>query len=60
LLAFVLRNVREEETASICDQLGITSNHLWVILHRARNQLRASLRPDWLPAAHRVRQAASA
>jgi len=58
--AFVLRNVREEETESICHQLGVTSNHLWVILHRARKQLRAALQPDWFPAGGGARHAASA
>jgi RNA polymerase sigma-70 factor, ECF subfamily len=47
--AFVLRNLREEDTESICRQMGVTSNHLWVILHRARAQLRASLQPHWFP-----------
>jgi DNA-directed RNA polymerase specialized sigma24 family protein len=58
--AFVLRNVREEETESICRQLGVTSNHLWVILHRARNQLRASLQPHWFPARSGAHQPAQA
>lgn len=47
--AFVLRNLREEDAESICAQMGVTTNHLWVILHRARNQLRASLQPHWFP-----------
>jgi RNA polymerase sigma-70 factor, ECF subfamily len=58
--AFVLRNVREEDTESICRQMGVTSNHLWVILHRARNQLRESLQPHWFPAAHGMQTAAQA
>ena len=58
--AFVLRNVREEDTESICRQMGVTSNHLWVILHRARNQLRASLQPHWFPMPRGLHAAAQA
>ena len=58
--AFVLRNVREEETESICQQLGVTSNNLWVILHRARNQLRASLQQHGFAAAGNARDAVPA
>lgn len=50
--AFVLRTVREEDAESICTQMGVTSNHLWVMLHRARKQLRASLQPHWFPTPH--------
>jgi RNA polymerase sigma-70 factor, ECF subfamily len=56
--AFVLRNLREEDTASICAQLGVTSNHLWVILHRARAQLRSSLQPHWFPTPNGMHAAA--
>jgi RNA polymerase sigma-70 factor (ECF subfamily) len=41
--AFVLRNWLEEETHDICNELGVTANHLNVMLHRARHSLRAAL-----------------
>ena len=58
--AFVLRNVREEDTESICHQLGVTSNHLWVLLHRARNQLRVSLQQRGFAGAGRATDAVPA
>jgi RNA polymerase sigma-70 factor (ECF subfamily) len=49
--AFMLRNWMEEETDEICKQLGVTSNNLAVMLHRARNRLRSSLQAQWAAAA---------
>ena len=46
--AFVLRNGLEAETTDICSELGITANHLNVMLHRARKHLRATLQAQWL------------
>jgi len=40
--AFVLRNRMEKDTSEICDELGVTANHLYVMLHRANRRLRAS------------------
>lgn len=45
--AFMLRNWMGEETSCVCERLGVTPNHLGVILHRARSGLRASLSPSW-------------
>jgi len=44
---FVMREVMELETDEICLQLTITSNNLWVILHRARLALRQCLEQNW-------------
>lgn len=41
--AVLLRDCLEEETDSICDELGVTANNLGVILHRARSRLREAL-----------------
>jgi RNA polymerase sigma-70 factor (TIGR02943 family) len=41
--AVMLRDCMEEETGDICNELGVTSNNLAVMLHRARGTLRASL-----------------
>jgi RNA polymerase sigma-70 factor (ECF subfamily) len=49
--AFLLRNWMDEETDDICRRLGVTSNHLAVMLHRARNRLRAALQAQWMAAA---------
>jgi RNA polymerase sigma-70 factor (TIGR02943 family) len=50
--AFVLREWLEEETDDVCRELGITANHLGVMIHRARRKLRATLGPQRLGAAH--------
>lgn len=41
--AFVMRECWGDEPDTICDELGISSGHLWVVLHRARRRLRAGL-----------------
>jgi RNA polymerase sigma-70 factor (ECF subfamily) len=41
--AVILRDCLGEGTAYICDELGVTSSNLAVMLHRARGTLRASL-----------------
>lgn len=53
--AFMLRNWMDEETDDICKQLGVTSNNLAVMLHRARNRLRSSLQAQWMAASGRSR-----
>jgi RNA polymerase sigma-70 factor, ECF subfamily len=47
--AFMLRNWMEQDTADICEVLGVSANHLGVMLHRARNRLRASMQTQWAP-----------
>jgi len=47
---FVMREVMDLETDDICSQLTITSNNLWVILHRARLTLRECLEKNWFAA----------
>jgi RNA polymerase sigma-70 factor (TIGR02943 family) len=44
---FTLREIMELEVAEICDMLGITPNHCFVTLHRARMKLRALLEERW-------------
>lgn len=48
--AFMMRNWMDAETEDICSELGVTANHLAVMLHRARHKLRASLATQWLGA----------
>jgi RNA polymerase sigma-70 factor (TIGR02943 family) len=47
--AFIMRNVLEQETPQICDELGITANGLFVTLHRARRGLRRALQARRAP-----------
>lgn len=41
--AFSLREIDETDSRMICDTLNISASNLWVLLHRARMQLRACL-----------------
>jgi RNA polymerase sigma-70 factor (ECF subfamily) len=45
--AFYLKMVDEVETEEICKELDITDNYLWVMLHRARAQLKECLEHKW-------------
>lgn len=45
--AFALRELEGLSTDQICKELGISPNNLWVILHRARGQLKDCLEINW-------------
>ncbi len=45
---FSLRVVEELSTEDVCKELEITSSNLWVILHRAKLQLRDCVEKNWL------------
>lgn len=44
---FTLHEMEEISTEEICKDLNITPTNLWVILHRARRQLRRCLELNW-------------
>lgn len=44
---FAMREFLELDIEAICRELGIASNNCYVILHRARHQLRACLEKTW-------------
>jgi RNA polymerase sigma-70 factor (ECF subfamily) len=44
---FELYEVQELSTDTICARLNISPNNLWVMLHRARKQLRGTLAETW-------------
>jgi len=44
---FNLKNLEEIPNQEICKELGISESNLWVILHRARLQLRECLEINW-------------
>jgi len=46
-MVFRMKTIQEFETEEICNELGITSSNLWVIIHRARTQLRACMEENW-------------
>lgn len=45
--AFAMRELDDMDTPGICKELGISSTNLWVMLHRARLQLRECLERNW-------------
>jgi RNA polymerase sigma-70 factor (ECF subfamily) len=45
---FIMRMIDEEDSETICKELGITTSNLWVMLHRARLKMRACLEKSWL------------
>ncbi len=46
-IAFTLRELEGLSTGEICKELRIRPNNLWVLLHRARTQLKACLEANW-------------
>ena len=45
---FVMKYLDGLDSEEICKTLGITSSNYWVLLHRAKVQLRACLEKNWL------------
>jgi RNA polymerase sigma-70 factor (ECF subfamily) len=45
--AIVMCDWMEHDTGDVCRELGVTRNHLGVMLHRARGRLRAAMAPQW-------------
>ena len=45
--AFLMREHLGMETGEICQELGITATHCWVMLYRARMALRLCLETNW-------------
>ncbi len=48
--AFALREIDGTEGSEVCKMLGISSTNLWVMMHRARTQLRQCLENNWFEA----------
>jgi len=45
---FVMKYIDGLESEDICKHLGITASNYWVIIHRAKVQLRACLQKNWI------------
>ena len=45
---FVLKVMEEIESDKVCKEVGCSSSNLWVILHRARLQLRECIENNWI------------
>lgn len=46
-MVFKMKTIQEFETEEICKELDITPSNLWVIIHRARTQLRNCMEKNW-------------
>jgi RNA polymerase sigma-70 factor (ECF subfamily) len=46
-MVFTMKTIQGFETEEICKELEITSSNLWVIIHRARTQLRRCMEDNW-------------
>ena len=46
-MVFRMKTIQKFETKDICKELGITASNLWVIIHRARVQLRKCMEDNW-------------
>lgn len=45
--AFTLKELEGVKTEEICKALNVTPNNLWVMIYRARNQLKKCLEHNW-------------
>ena len=46
-MVFRMKTIHEFDTKEICKELNITPSNLWVIIHRARTQLRNCMEKNW-------------
>lgn len=46
-LVFKMKTIQGISTEDICNELGINSSNLWVIIHRARTALMGCLNTNW-------------
>lgn len=46
-IVFLLKTVQNYETEEICNEMDISPSNLWVIIHRARLQLRKCIEENW-------------
>jgi RNA polymerase sigma-70 factor (ECF subfamily) len=45
-----LKLIQEDQTEKVCKELNITSTNYWVLIHRAKLQLRACIEKNWIRA----------
>ncbi len=48
MAAFKMKYMNDENAKNICTELELTPNNYWVIIHRAKINLRACLQKHWL------------
>jgi len=45
---FTMKHIDDESTDTICAELKVTASNFWVIIHRAKLNLRACLQKNWI------------
>jgi len=48
LSVFTMKHMDDQTTDTICSELKITASNFWVIIHRAKLNLRACLQKNWV------------
>lgn len=48
LSVFTMKHIDDEASETICAELNVTSSNFWVIIHRAKLNLRACLQKNWI------------
>lgn len=48
MAVFTMKHIEEETTDLICSELKVTAANFWVIIHRAKLNLRACLQKNWI------------
>ena len=48
LSVFTMKHMDDETTDTVCAELKITTSNFWVIIHRAKLNLRACLQKNWM------------
>lgn len=47
-MAFVMKHMEDVDTREICKELKLTASNYWVIIHRAKLQLRKCMETQWI------------
>jgi len=48
LAVFTMKHIDDEDTTIICTELKVSPSNFWVIIHRAKINLRACLQKNWI------------
>lgn len=48
MAVFTMKHIEEQATDIICTELKVTASNFWVIIHRAKLNLRACLQKNWI------------
>ncbi len=48
MAVFTMKHIEEEPTDVICAQMKVSASNFWVIIHRAKLNLRACLQKNWI------------